>query len=783
MPRPRQFFPDDAARAPCYGIGMSKLPSKAEILAWISDHPTQTAKRDIAKAFGIKGAARIDLKRILKELEAEGHLEKRQKTYRDPDRLPPVSVLQILGPDSNGDLTAKPLEWQGEGPEPKIFMALRASDPALGEGDRILARVSLVEGEGNTYDAKLIRRIGTNPHKVLGVFRKGAEGGRILPIDKGLGTEWSVAADATHGAKDGELVEAEQAGPKARMGLPRARIVNRLGDPSAPKAVSLIAIHQHGIPDDFPDEVIAEADAMKPAGLKGRTDMRDMPLVTIDPWDARDHDDACWAHADDDPKNEGGHIVWVAIADVAHYVRPSTALDREARKRGNSSYFPDRVVPMLPDRLSGDLCSLHEGVPRACIAVRMQLDADGNKISHRFERGLMRSVASLNYEEVQAAVDGKPNEKTAPLMDLVIAPLYAAYDALTRARGRRQPLDLDLPERKVELDDAGKVASVNFRERLDAHRLIEELMVLANVAAAETLIAKKSPLLFRVHEEPSTDKLDALRDVAQAAGFNLAKGQVLKTAHLNALLKAAEDTESDELINISTLRSMQQAYYSPQNFGHFGLALQSYAHFTSPIRRYSDLIVHRALISSHGWGKDGLSPAEIESLDDTAAHISSTERRSMVAERDTNDRYLAAFLSERLGGEFTGRISGIAKFGVFVKMDETGADGLVPIRSLGDEYFHFDRDNNSLMGADSGRTITIGQRVTVKLIDALPVTGGVELQILTLDGEDVPHGPTGGGFSRQARRGGNSGKPAKRKAVKAKRKADKVKRKVHRKRS
>ena len=338
---------------------MSRLPSKAEILDWISAHPTQTAKRDIAKAFGIKGAARIDLKRLLKELEAEGHLEKRKKTYRDPDRLPPVSVLQIDGPDADGDLFAKPMEWHGEGVEPRVLVMPRASDPALGEGDRILARLTAVKGDDHHYGARLIRRIGTNPRKVLGVFRKGDDGGRILPIDKGADREWLVASDATHGARDGELVEAEQAGPKGRLGLPRARVVERLGDPSAPKAVSLIAIHQHGIPDDFPDDVIAEADAMEPAGLKGREDLRDLPLITIDPSDARDHDDACFAEADTDPKNEGGHILWVAIADVAHYVRPGSALDREALKRGNSTYFPDRVVPMLPDRLSGDLCSLH----------------------------------------------------------------------------------------------------------------------------------------------------------------------------------------------------------------------------------------------------------------------------------------------------------------------------------------------------------------------------------------------------------------------------------------
>jgi len=753
---------------------MSQMPSKDEILQWISDNPTLTSKRDIAKAFGIKGAARIDLKRILKELEEEGHLEKRKKTYRDPDRLPPVSVLQVSGQTSDGELLARPLEWQGEGVEPVVLLLPRASDPALGEGDRILARLQDVKGEDHHYEARLIRRIGANPRKVLGIFRKREEGGRIVPIDKGDGKEWHVPPDATGGARDGELVEAEQSGPKGRMGLPRARIVDRLGDPSAPKAVSLIAIHQHGIPDDFPDPVIAEADSMKPAGLKGREDMRELPLVTIDPWDARDHDDAVWAHEDDDPRNEGGHVIWVAIADVAHYVTPGSALDGEARKRGNSSYFPDRVVPMLPDRLSGDLCSLHEGVPRACIAVRMQIDAHGEKIAHRFVRGLMRSAASLNYQQVQEAMDGAPDDACGPLMDEVIRPLYAAYAALETARKRRQPLNLDLPERKVVLSDEGKVLSVNFTERLDAHKLIEEFMVLANVAAAETLIAKQSPLLFRVHEEPSPEKLETLRDVAETAGLKLAKGQVLKTAHLNALLNAAQDTDHSEVINMSTLRAMTQAYYAPSNFGHFGLALQAYAHFTSPIRRYADLVVHRALITAHGWGDDGLRPADIERLEGTAQHISETERRSMTAERDTNDRYLAAFLSERVGEEFTGRISGVAKFGAFVRLDETGADGLIPVRSLGREFFHFDRDAGTLMGSDTGLTIELGQRVTVKISEVVPVSGGIALELVSIEGESLPRGPA---------RGRGRGQPPRRKQVKAKRKADKIKRKVKRSRS
>ena len=752
---------------------MSKIPSKPEILDWIANNPTLTAKREIAKAFGIKGAARIDLKRILKELEAEGHLEKRKRSYQDPDRLPPVSVLQVTGPDKDGDLFAKPMEWQGDGVEPRVLLIPRASDPAMGAGDRILARLTLVQDEDYHYEARLIRRIGANPQRVLGIFRATTEGGRIVPIDKGGDKEWSVASDATHGAKDGELVEAEQAGPKGRMGLPRARIVERLGDPSAPKAVSLIAIHQHGIPDAFPDDVIEQADAAKPIGLQGREDLRDMPLITIDPSDARDHDDACYAHADEDPKNKGGHVVWVAIADVAAYVTPGSALDREARKRGNSTYFPDRVVPMLPDRLSGDLCSLHEGVPRACIAVRMVLDAQGKKIGHSFYRGLMRSPASLHYEEVQDAIEGRSNDRTGPLLEPVLKPLYAAYAALKDARAERQPLDLDLPERRIELDPDGTVKSVNFKDRLDAHKLIEEFMVLANVAAAETLLEKKIPLLFRIHEEPSVAKLDALRETAQAAGYNLAKGQVLHTKHLNKLLNDAAGTDDAELINISTLRSMTQAYYGPAHIGHFGLALRSYAHFTSPIRRYADLIVHRALISAHSWGKDGLSQLDIEDIEQIGAHISDTERRSMTAERDTTDRYLASYLSERVGNEFSGRISGIARFGAFVKLDETGADGLLPMRSLGREYFHFDAEAGTLMGSDTGLMISVGQRVTVRLTEAVPVTGGIALELLTLEGKALPQGGRGG-------RGPAGRTNPKRKATKAKRKDDKIKRKVKR---
>ncbi|MFN3936527.1 MAG: ribonuclease R [Gemmobacter sp.] len=725
---------------------MERLPSKQEILDWISDNPGATARRDIARAFGIRGAAKTDLKRLLREIEDEGALPRRRGRRDDTATLPPVAVLTVLPPDSQGDLFARPVDAEG----PAIPIVARKDDPTVGAGDRILARLSPVSGG---FEARLIRRLGGDTRKVLGIFRKTREGGRILPIDKGETKEWLIGRSDTADARDGELVEAEALPRRASLGLPKARVTARLGDPGAPRAVSLIAIHQHGIPDEFPEAVLIEAEAAVPAGDQGREDLREIPLVTIDPADARDHDDAVFAESDPDPANAGGHILWVAIADVAYYVRPGSALDAEARRRGNSTYFPDRVVPMLPERLSADLCSLRPGEDRPCIAVRMRIDAHGRKISHRFLRGMMRSHARLAYGQVQAAQDGAPDEATAPLLGTVIRPLYAAYAALTRARAERQPLDLDLPERRIVLDDQGRVASVAFRERLDAHRLIEEFMVLANVAAAEELQRLRRPLLFRVHEEPSPEKLDALREVAAASGFTLAKGQVLKTAHLNRLLAQAEGTDFDELINITTLRSMQQAFYHPSNLGHFGLALRSYAHFTSPIRRYADLIVHRALILAHGWGEDGLSRADIDRLEETAQTISEAERRSMAAERDTTDRYLAAWLSDRVGAEFAGRISGVARFGLFVRLDESGADGLIPIREIGREYLYFDADAQTLTGSDSGLVLGIGQRVTVRLAEAVPVTGGLRLELLSVEdrGLPAPARSRGGKPARRAR--------------------------------
>lgn len=728
------------------------LPARDAVLAFIEENPAAT-RREIARAFGIKAARKADFKAMLDDLAQAGALPQRKRGRReDGATLPPVSVIEITGPDADGDLFATPIGWKAEGTAPRILM-LPADGPALGKGEKVLARLEPDPAEHGLYRARLMRRLTRAPARILAIYRRGDAGGRLVPIDRGVLNDWLVPPGATAGAQDGELVEAEQTDRGHRLGLPKARVLARLGDPSAPRAVSLIAIHQHGIPDHFPDDVLDQAADAAEAPLAGREDLRHLPFITIDPSDARDHDDAVYAHPDTRPENPGGHVVWVAIADVAHYVTPGSPLDREARSRGNSTYFPDRVVPMLPERLSADLCSLMPGVDRPVIAVQMILNADGEKTSHRFTRALIRSRAALSYEQVQTAQDGVPDPEAAPFVPEVIAPLYAAHAAASAARDLRGPLELDLPERRIVLDDEGRVTSVAYRDRLAAHRLIEDFMVLANVAAAQELARLRRPLIYRVHEEPSPEKLDALREVAEASGFTLARGQVLMPRHLNRLLAQAQGSDFSELINITTLRSMPQAYYHPQNLGHFGLALREYAHFTSPIRRYADLIVHRALILGHGWGDDGLSPFDIEHLQDTAQKISEAERRSMAAERETTDRYLAAWLSERVGETFEGRISGVQRFGLFVRLNDSGADGLIPIREVGREFFHFDPDAQTLIGSDSGVVIAMGQRVTVRLAEAAPMAGGLRLELLALGESPLP-APKRGAKAR-----GKPGKP------------------------
>ena len=715
-----------------------RMPTKDEVLDFLREAPAKTGKREIAKAFGIKGADRVRLKEMLAELADEGLISRgRRRTFTgDPAKLPPVTVVDVVRLSRDGEPVAVPHDWEHAdiAPPAIVFGRERKGDPSISVGDRVLAKLRPLDaGEGFAYEARPIRKLAAK-RRAVGVFRRDGDGGRIVPVDKKESRELRVAAEDTGGALDGELVEAEVRGG-ARYGLPSATVTVRVGDVGAPRTISLIAIHEHGIETEFSDEALAEAEAAEPVtSLKGREDLREVPFVTIDPEDARDHDDAVFAEADDDPANEGGHVLWVAIADVAHYVRPGSALDRDARERGNSVYFPDRVVPMLPDTLSGDLCSLHERVDRPCLGVRIVLDREGRKTEHRFFRALMRSAASLTYEDAQAMADGRYRGEHDALAEPVVLPLFACYRDLAKARERRQPLDLDLPERRVILNADGEVESIRLRERFDAHRLIEECMVLANVCAAETLEAQRSDLAYRVHEPPLEERIEALRETIRSIGLPFAKGQRVTPALLNRALREAAKTEFSETVSIAVLRAQTQAYYSPDNLGHFGLNLARYAHFTSPIRRYADLVVHRALISALKLGpnpkKDGLSADEAARLEETATHISQAERTAMLAERDSTDRYLAAYMEDRIGAEFDGVISGVARFGLFVKLDETGADGRVPVSSLGDDYYRHDPEAGTLTGDRGNRVFRLGQRARVRLEEAVPLTGGLRFTLL-----------------------------------------------------
>ena len=736
-------------------------PTPQDILDFLSANPDQSGKREIARAFGLKGADRVWLKDLLREMGDAGQIEKRGKRLVQPGGLPHVVELEIFSRDHDGLLLARPAEWpEDAGAPPLVQVRGKRGQPSPGIGNRVLARVFPVkdgpEAKGPAYTAQVLKKLDRSRETVLGVVRKRAGGEfRLEPVTRGE-PELVISPDALNDAKAGDLVEAAPDRSSSR-GFPRGRVVAVIGSMDSEKAISMIAIHAHGIPHIFPEAVLAESEQARPAAMSGREDWRDVPLLTIDPADAKDHDDAVYAAPDTDEKNPGGQIVDVAIADVAAYVTAGSAMDREALKRGNSVYFPDRVVPMLPERISNDLCSLREAQDRPALAVRMAFDAQGRKLRHSFHRIMMRSAARLSYQQAQAAIDGNPDDKAGPLLEPVLKPLWDAYKVLRKGRGKRQPLELDLPERKILLKDDGTVDSVVIPERLDAHKLIEEFMIQANVAAAETLEAKRRPFVYRVHDVPSLAKQEALREFLQTVGISLARGAQMKPAQFNGILAQVSGSEHEQLVNEVVLRSQSQAVYTPENLGHFGLNLRRYAHFTSPIRRYADLIVHRALIGALGLGAEGLKKDEEDRLEETSALISTTERRAMAAERETVDRLVARHLADRVGADFEARISGVTRSGLFVQLPHFGADGFIPVSSLGDDYYFHDESAHALVGERSGKGFRLADRVEVRLVEVAPLAGAMRFEMLS-DPGPLPAGRRS--FHKSKRRGvaGRSGR-------------------------
>jgi ribonuclease R len=736
------------------------LPDRDTLVQFLRE-AGEAEKADIARAFGLKSAERRALREMLRELEGEGALGKRgRRGYAEAGALPPVGVADVVERDTDGDLFVRLAKGGDDAPR-ALLMPDRKGEtgPAPGMGDRLLVKF---EREGDGWTARVVKKLGQSAHRVLGVVRKGGRDTRIEPVDRRSKDVLVLSKLEAEPLRDGDLVLAAIEPGVHRYGPKPGKVLEIVGREDDPRAASLLAIHAHGVPTGFSEAVDAEAEAMELPTLKGREDLRHIPFITIDPMDARDHDDAVFAERDEDAKNPGGWIVWVAIADVAAYVTPSSQLDKEARAKGNSTYFPDRVEPMLPERLSNGLCSLKQGENRACLAVRMVFDKDGRKLGHRFVRGLMRSHAKLAYEQAQDAIDGvatgEAADITGPIMDTILYPVWNAYAAMLKGRERRSPLAIESMERRIRFGPDGKIAAIEPRKSLQAHRLIEEYMIQANVCAAETLEQKKTPLLYRVHDAPSQEKLFNLADFLATLTMPWNKGEPATTKRFNKLLDQTRDTPHAEVVNEVVLRSQMQAIYSPDNVGHFGLNLDRYAHFTSPIRRYADLIVHRGLIRALKLGDDGLTDREIAELGGIAEHVVMTERRSMAAERDATDRYVAAFLEERVGATFQGRITGVTRFGLFVRLEETGADGLAPVSRLGEEYFHHDDRLHALVGERSGKRWTLGRAVEVKLVEATPVTGGLLFDMLSEPAARDPNAPAPR-YGQRARSPGGGGYP------------------------
>lgn len=722
------------------------LPSRRQILDFIAQSVEPAGKREIARAFGLKGQEKIQLKALLRDMAEEGLIDGKRTAFHRMGGLPRVTVLRVIDIE-DGEAIAVPDTWQPDDatPPPRLRLvekgpSTRSGVSALRKGDRVLART---EEAGAGWRAYPMKKLPAMADQMLGVVEiDGAGKGWLAPVDKRVRNSVQIAD--LGGAEAGNLVLAEPAGRSPRSGV---KVTEVLGDPLAPRAFSLIAIHKHGIPHVFAGEVLAEADlaAKLPlnqrSGKFGREDLRHLPIVAIDPSDARDHDDAIWA----EPDGQGGFRAVVAIADVSFFVRPGGVLDREARKRGNSVYFPDRVVPMLPEVLSAGACSLRAGADRAAMACHLGIDAAGRVTDWRFTRAIVRIAEVIAYEDAQARIDsGEAAEN--------LRNLWAAWRALEKARQNRDPLELDLPERRVMLDDKGRVTGIRLRERLDAHRVVEDFMIAANVAAARALESKVAPVVYRLHEPPGREKLVALKDYLATFDRKLALGQVITPGLFNRLIKDIADEAEKALVMEAVLRSQTQAYYGPRNVGHFGLALGSYAHFTSPIRRYADLLVHRALVDAFGLEQpepasdrlpagSGLADRDRADLVRVSEAISGAERRAMEAERETIDRYVAAWLSAHVGEVFDTRVTGVQKFGLFATILGLGGDGLVPVSTLGAERFHYDEKAQVLEGEQSGTRHAIGDRLRLKLAEANPLTGALKFE--PEEGAGAPIEPRG----------------------------------------
>ncbi len=700
------------------------LPTKQQLLDFILSAPEGLSRRELARAFHLKDTDRVYLKRTLRELANEGAVVERAKKYSRPGHADYMHVV-IESVNEKGFAIGRPTQWDQGKIAPSVSISLHPAERKRGRklplnvGD--FAIVKLRPGKGR-MSGTFVRKVEGETQRVIGIFISSPNGGgTVQATDRKQRALYTINAEDTLSAKDQDIVAATPtSAPRNGQGV--AKITEILGSIKEPKSLSLIAVYTYDLPLEFSEAATQIAEAGRIPVLGARADLRDVPLVTIDDEDARDFDDAVFAEPD--PDHPGGWHLIVAIADVSYYVKQNDALDQEAYKRGNSVYFPDRVIPMLPEVLSNGLCSLNPHEDRATMAVHLWIDDKGQLQRFKFVRGLMRSAARLTYRRIQAMIEG--NETFPEGLETSIRNLYKAYDLLKAARVKRGTLELDLPEERIYLDDKGEINKIEPRPRFDSNQLVEEFMILANVAAATALSEKNELCMYRIHDQPSPEKVDALRDFSKGCDITLPKGQIMRPKNFNQILSKAKGTAFEAAVNDLVLRTQAQAVYSPDNIGHFGLSLARYAHFTSPIRRYADLLVHRALIKALKLDTSIDFRYGSEEFNEKAEHISQTERRAANAERETIARYVSAYLAAHVGEIFTARVTGVTSFGLFVRILENGAEGLVPMRLLGTDYFIFDEAHQRLVGRRTKHIYALGDRLDVVLQQADVLTGGLQ---------------------------------------------------------
>ena len=638
--------------------------------------------------------------------------KRKNKKFRGDTRL-----LEVYDVGSGGDLVARPADGS---PALRIYVASNKKiNPPLEIGDCFLGRVKRVGGDLWAKPFARTSKAGgeTEAEKIFGVVERRGNEYYLRPSQKNARLDYLL--DDIGKCRDGDFVAAMLIGERK---FKQARIFKKYGPFDLNKAVSCLVLDKYGIGCDFPEAVGKETARCPKFSKKGRADLTSVPLVTIDGDDSKDFDDAVYAE-----RTASGFNLIVAIADVAFYVRPGSALDREAYRRGNSVYLPNMVVPMLPEKLSNDLCSLKPKVERAAIACFMKIDRSGNLKSYEFKRAVIKSAARLTYREVQDAFDGRFNAQTSGLFTTVIQPLYEAYFALDKARKKRGALELDVPEVKIKVGKDGLIQSVSKAEHYASHSLVEEFMINANVAAARVLAAQNLPVMYRVHEKPLKEKLDEIEPLLRSLRLKLPEQPALKPAHFNRLLEACAGKGWSAGIGNLILRLQAQARYSPEHLGHFGLGLADYAHFTSPIRRYADLLIHRALIKAYNMPDGGglEDNADRGLFEQIGEYISATERQAVCAERETVARFLSAYMQPALGSDFDVKISGLTSAGIFAAVESLGAEGLIPIRTLPDDDYQLRNCGFELFGTRSGRTFMFGDVIRARLTEASPVTGGL----------------------------------------------------------